>query len=426
MTKTVIFVDYATKFYIDYFHQKNYNIGLFKNTQGKPIEPDIKDKLDFIIPINFTSSKEVAKSLQNFYFHPKTIVVCQKDKYLFITAKIIETLQLDQARLLPLDFAKNVNDKSFQRKAFAKNYPEITPKSKKITTFHGAYIFARKYGFPVVSKPTDLAGSQLVNFSYNFEDLIAKISYSFEHLAEVYKNNQVYRKPKMIIEEYVQGQQYSVDSYVSIDGQIVHTPPCKQAISNTQESFETVASFYPADLDPVEEKIIYDTLDKAIRALNIKGSPTHIELRLDRQTKECKIIEANLRTGGERDFMLEHSYGINHVENVLNTYLGLPVKSASKLLNYSGCPQFWSEKEGYLQEVQGLEEARKLESVKYIVVQSKIGDIVGPAKLGYSKIVLATLVNPSREGLMQDVERIRDIIKFKVKPLDHDPEEVQI
>ena len=230
----------------------------------------------------------------------------------------------------------------------------------------------------------------------------------------------------MIIEEYVQGQQYSVDSYVSIDGQIVHTPPCKQAIGNTQESFETAASFYPADLDPVEEKIIYDTLDKAIRALNIKGSPTHIELRLDRQTKECKIIEVNLRTGGYRDFMLEHSYGINHVENVLNTYLGLPVKSASKLLNYSGCPQFWSEKEGYLQEVQGLEEARKLESVKYIIVQSKIGDVVGPAKLGHPRTVLATLVNPSKEGLMKDVERIRDIIKFKVKPLDHDPEEVQI
>jgi len=424
MIKTVIFVDYATKFYIDYFHQKNYNIGLFKDIQGKPIEPDIKNKLDFIIPINFTSSKEVAKSLQNFYFHPKTIVVCQKDKYLFITAKIIETLQLDQAKMLPLDFAKNVNDKSFQRKAFAKNYPEITPKSKKITTFHGAYTFARKYGFPVVSKPTDLAGSQLVNFSYNFEDLIAKISYSFEHLAEVYKNNQVYRKPKMIIEEYVQGQQYSVDSYVSIDGQIVHTPPCKVVVDDGYHTCWNDA--YLDDLDPEEEKIIYDTVEKSIRALDIKSNPTHIELRLDRQTKECKIIEVNLRTGGYRDFMLEHSYGVNHVENVLNTYLGLPVKSASKLLNYSSLLRIWSEKEGYLQEVQDIQKITKLESVKSLSVLPQIGDLIEPSHLGYSHSVLATLVNPSKEGLMQDVERIRDIIKFKVKPLDHDPEEVQI
>jgi hypothetical protein len=427
MSKIVIFVGYIRQAYLEYFVENEYTIGLFADPDRKHYleKQDIESesKIDFIFPLNLDSKKNIEDSLAGIKFKEDSLLMCLNDRYLLASAYIAHFLNLNQKQSLPVDLAKNGTDKMYQRKVFKKYFPEISPAYKEIRTFHGAYLFTRKHGFPVIIKPANLSQSQLVNVCENLEDLIVKASYVLDHVAEVYKQNQVHAKPIVGIEKYVEGRQYSVDSYTSLDGEIVHTPVCEQALAYDQgkDNFETLYSTYTNSLSKKQEDLVFETVSKSIKALNIKGNPTHTEVRLTPEGG-CKVIEVNIRTGGYRAEMLKYSYGINHVENVIKTYLNEPIEVSHELLQHSTCPQFWSPVEGTLKVIKGLEEVEKLESCKHLVSLTHEGDKVGPSDLGYPKRVFAILAHEDKKILEEDLIKARSLITFEVEEIE--PKEI--
>ncbi|MEI6728311.1 MAG: ATP-grasp domain-containing protein [bacterium] len=421
MSKNVVFVGYIRKSYLDYFVEKGFTIGLIRDINN----PDFcessqvtstEKKLDFVIPVAFNSQKHIQDSLKFVRLKKETLLICLFDRYLLGTAYIADALNLTQKRSLPIELARNATNKIFQRKVFKEKYPEISPEYRQIKNFHGAYMFSRKYGFPVVLKPANLSQSQLVNVCYNLEELITKGSYVLDKVAQVYKENHVYRVPQVGIEQYIKGRQYSVDSYIDLEGKIIHTPICTQTLGFDigKNNFETVYSMYTDDLTQGQEKLIFDTVTKSIEAMGIFGNPTHTEVRLT-DSGECKIIEVNVRTGAYRAEMLLESFGIDHVENVLNTILHLPVEVSTGLKKYSACPQFWSEKEGVLKKIKGIEEVKNLKSFKKYITNREVGDVVGPADMGHPKICIAILAHQDKQILVEDLEKIRDIVQFEVE-----------
>jgi|688.fasta_scaffold58263_2 biotin carboxylase len=424
MTKMVIFVGYVRKAHLDYFLEKGYTVGLLRDKNNEDIGEleisQIDDYLDFVFPIDFTNQKVIENSLKSVYFKENTLLICLYDRYLLGTAYIANFLKLKQAKNLPVELARNATNKLLQRKTFIDNYPEISPQYKKIKNFHGAYIFTRKYGFPVIIKPANLSQSQLVNVCENLEELIAKGSYVFDNVAKVYEENHVYRTPQVGIEQYITGKQFSVDSYVDFEGNIFHTPVCEQILGFDvgKDNFETVYSMYSDNISKETQDKIYDAVEKSIKSMKIKGNPTHIEVRLTPKG-ECKIVEVNLRTGGYRSDMLWQSYGINHIENFLNLYLGYPVEVPTKLLKHSSCPQFWPEEEGTFVSIEGSEEVKKLPSfVSGLGISPSLaGSIVGPSELGHQRITYVIMAHENKEQLMKDIETARKIIKIKVKNL---------
>ena len=432
MSKIVIFVGYIRQAYLEYFVENDYTIGLFADPDRKHYlekqDMESESKIDFVLPLNLASKKTLELSLSGIKFKQDVLLMCLNDRYLLASSYIAQILNLDQKQSLPIDLAKNGTDKMYQRKVFKKHFPEITPPYKTIRTFHGAYLFTRRHGFPVIIKPANLSQSQLVNVCENLEDLIVKASYVLDNVAEVYKQNQVHAKPIVGIEKYVEGRQYSVDSYTSLNGEIIHTPVCEQALAYDQgkDNFETLYSTYTNSLSKKQQDLIFETVSKSIKALDIKGNPTHTEVRLT-PDGGCKVIEVNIRTGGYRAEMLKYSYGINHVENVINTYLNKPVEVSHKLLEHSTCPQFWSPVEGKLKSIKGLEEVEKLESCRHLVTLVHEGDKVGSSDLGYPKCVFAILSNADKKILEKDLIKARELITFEVeetkpKEVDEDQE----
>jgi hypothetical protein len=421
MSKIVIFVGNFQKVYLDYFIENNYTVGFFLDKNRIDSEEiyneAITKKIQFVVPFNFENAKHFEEQLKNFYFDTNTLIICLEDKYLLATSFILRQLKLKQETNLTKEIAQTATNKIFQRKLFAEKYPEISPGYKKIRTFNAAYIFTRKYGFPVIIKPANLSQSQLVNICKDLEDLIKKVSFVLDTVGQVYKKNNVYRTPQVLIEKFIEGQQFSVDSYVDFAGKIVHTPICKQTIGKDLglENFETVYSSYPSGLNKNQESLIFETVSKAIKSLNIKGNPTHTEVKLNSEGEKCQVIEINVRTGGYRARMLKYSYDINHVQNVINTYLGLPVVIKTKLLNCSACPQFWSDKEGILQEIKGLDKLQKLSSYKIFSQKIAIGQNVGPSALGFPKILWSVFVNKNQENLEKDIKTALQITKFKLR-----------
>ncbi len=411
---------YVQSEYLNYFVDSGYVIGYLYN-QDQPYkvnDPVIRSKIHILVPVNFSSNQAIIGSLSEVLVHPDSLLICIRDRYFTSTVLIAHLFGLRQANLLSVDRATEIVSKTFQRKILAQKNLDITVNYKKIRTFHGAYTFTRKYGFPVIIKPASLSQSQLVYVCRDLEDLIKKVSFVLDHVESVYKQNHVNRKPEVLIEEFITGRQFSVDSYVSLTGEIVHTPICQQVLGQDlgEDNFETLYSFYPADLLDTESAKIFQVVTQAIQALELRGVPTHTELRLT-PSGECKIIEINIRTGGFRATMLKASYGIEHVANVIKTYLGETPIVHDQLIQASACPQFWADEEGILQEVEGLDEVLKLPGIVAMSDSSKIGTYVGPANRGFGRAFYLIVVDKDGSSLLEKINFIREKIKFKVAPV---------
>jgi biotin carboxylase len=421
MTRTVIFVGGFRQAYLDYFKSEGYNVGFFPDREDKSYqtlvaENRLSDGFLFVLPIDFSNKNSVLNSIKGYSFDRDVLLFAMFDRYVVPASYIAEKLNLKQSRFISVDLAIKATSKLQQRKVFEESFPEITPKFKKIKTFHGAYTFVRKYGFPVIVKPSALSQSQLVNVCHNLEELIQKVSYVLDHIGEVYKQNRMHKTPQVIIEEYIAGKQYSVDSYVDENGGIVHTPICTQTIGYDagHDNFETLYSTYTTGLSKEHEEIIFETVSKAIRAIGIKGNPTHTEVRIS-SDGVCKVVELNLRPGGYRSAMLKHAYSFDHVANVIKTYIGQPVEVTTGIQNHVSCSQFWSQHEGKLIEVKGIEKLKELSSYVSMRIAVHPGDLTGPADYGYQRAMHVILSNPSKEQLEADIRTSREVVEFEIK-----------
>jgi phosphoribosylamine-glycine ligase len=418
-SKLAVFVGYALLSNVEYFKKRGYAVGVIEDvnspSHGGFSETTTKQYIDFVIPADLRNRRRIEKSFKGMDFHPDTILVCNLDKYFFATAHIAEHFKLKQSESLPSSIAKSMTNKFFQRKEFAKMFPEISPAYKRIRTFHGAYTFARKYGFPVIIKPANLTKGQLVNICNNMEELISKVSYVLDRVAKVYADNNVYRKPQVIIEEFITGRQYSVDSYVSPGGDITHTPVCKQVISHDLgfDDFQTYYSGYDSGLTQNEVDLVLDAVTKSIIALQIKGAPAHTEVKI-KPDGTCQIVEVNVRTGGYRAQLLKESYQIDHIANAISCYTGDKVINKTELIKHSAAPQFWAEKEGVLKKVEGRKQIEQLRSYVSFAKVTKYGKKVGPVNKGYGRVAYAILAHKDPEVLKEDLVTIRDIVKFTI------------
>lgn len=414
----VIFVGSLSNKYIEAFKKEGYSIGFFRDLYDTAIDrflPNYLHKLSFVYSINMRNKVTIGESLKSLYFNSKTLLVCVREKHVYTTALIAKSLNLDQSEFLDVSQAQYLTNKYFQRKEIAKIYPEITPEFKKIRTFHGAYTFARKFGFPVVVKPANLSKGELVNICNNIEELSRKVSYVLDHIQEVYDRDKVYRKPQVVIEEFIDGRQFSVDSYIDADGKVIHTPICKQIISHDLgfDDFQTYYSQYPSELDRREELQVLDTVEKSIKALKIVSSTTHTEVKIDTKGR-CKVIEVNIRPGGFRSEMLRESFNIDHFGNFIKSLLGEPILLDNSFIQYSACPQFWADKEGNFVEIENRDQIEKLKSFNKFIIVVKKGDEVGQVNKGYGRVAYAILANKDKSILQGDLITIRNLVKIHV------------
>jgi hypothetical protein len=421
MTRTVIFVGSVSKGVLEYFSNMGYTVGFFQEKPDfKKTEKDNRKshdaRLDFVVPIDFTSQKTIQASVKNFYYKPDTILFCSKDRYILPLAYLADALNLNQKSFLPLKMVKQATSKILQRSQFVKTHPEITPKYKKVRTFHSAYMFARKYGFPLITKPSNLSQSQLVNRSDNLEDLIKVVSYSLDHISEIYKRNKIYRIPNLLIEEFVPGKLYSIDSYVSQDGKIHHTKPCREFMGG-EFGFPEASipvSAYLEDFSEVGEEKMYETVTKAIESLDIKGNVVHTEVKID-GPDNCQVIELNLRGGGFRASMLKESYSVDHNKNIVSAVLGENIEVKSDLKKYSAYVKLSPKKVGILREIKNLDMMESSSICKTLAVDAKPGDETGPLNHGYPFVVKAIYVSDDKDQMLKEIHDAMEKVEFLVE-----------
>lgn len=212
-----------------------------------------------------------------------------------------------------LKCVKNTTNKYAMRQALKKaGLP--TPSFKVVASSKETVEFA----FPVIVKPTDRSGSRgifKVENSDQLSDAIDQaIDYSFEK--------------KAMIEEYIEGPEYSVEAF-AFQGEYHLLTFTKKYTTGAPHFIET-AHLQPSDLNEETQHAITLELFKAFKALNIQNSAIHGEFRL---TKEgMRIIEIGARMGGDciGSHLVQLSTGYNFVGCVLDIALGIRPKPQKK------------------------------------------------------------------------------------------------
>jgi biotin carboxylase len=422
MSKTVIFVGKATLNIIDYFIKNNYITGLFAdvNLRGLLEDEEYTNLFDFVLPVNFTSPDNIKKSFKDTFFKNNTVLFCPLDKYTIASGVIADALNLDQKEFLNTEVARLTTSKILQRRQFEKSFPEISPKFKVVRNFHSAYTFTKKYGFPVIIKPSSLSQSRLVDICNNLEELVTKVSYSLDHIGEIYRANNVYKKPALLIETFIEGDLYSVDSYITQSGEVVHTPACREYTAQElgQEGFGLPYCGYFQDTTKEQDKLILETVEKAIKSLNIKGNVVHTEVKI--REGKCQVIEIQLRGGGYRNSILQLAFGIDHNQNIINSVINKEINSDKTKNEFAGYVKIIPRKIGVLKAIKGLKEVEKLESVHKVILDKsvKVGDLIGPNEKGFTLPVVIILHNKDREKMHQDAEFCLKHIVFEVEEID--------
>lgn len=258
------------------------------------------------------------------YFYPISIVeidqiyeVCLKikpDAICSIASDLAAVTVNELAKRLSLPYndmecVKNTTNKYAMRQALKKaGLP--TPSFKVVAAKEETIDFP----FPVIVKPTDRSGSRGI-FKVESPDQLSEcimqaMDYSFEK--------------KAIIEEYIDGPEYSVEAF-AYQGEYHILAFTKKYTTGAPHFIET-AHLQPSDLDEKTQQMISSQLLAAFKALNIQNSAIHGEFRLTNDG--MRIIEIGARMGGDciGSHLVQISTGYNFVRYVLDIALGIQPK----------------------------------------------------------------------------------------------------
>lgn len=143
-----------------------------------------------------------------------------------------------------------------------------------------------EFNYPIIVKPTDRSGSRNIMKLDSIDGVETAVKEacqtSFEH--------------KAIIEEYIYGYEYSMET-ISYKGEHHYLATTKKYTTGAPHFIET-GHKQPSDLpDELNQKAI-NTVFKSLDALNIRNSAGHSEFKVDKDGN-INIIEIGARMGGD-------------------------------------------------------------------------------------------------------------------------------
>lgn len=166
--------------------------------------------------------------------------------------------------------------------------------------------------FPLIVKPTDRSGSRGVKKILNKDELNSAIDRA---AGESFKN-------EVIIEEYVEGREISVES-ISFDGQH-HILQITDKVTTGAPYFVELEHHQPSTLPEAVKEQVKTIVLKALDALHIRYGASHSELKIT-PDGDIKVIEIGARMGG--DFigsdLVRLSTGYDFLRGVVEVAFGI-------------------------------------------------------------------------------------------------------
>lgn len=276
----------------------------------------------------------------------------------------------------------------------------------------------RKVEYPMIVKPSGLEGSLLVALVKNRQELAETVRRTLRHMQEAYDVWIKRQAPLLLVEEFMDGDMYSIDAYVSQRGDCSYAPPVK-VVTGRNVGFDDFFGYMhltPAGLDEKDVLEANETVQKACRALGLKSLTAHVELM--KLPSGWKIIELGPRIGGYRHDLYKRSYGMNHIMNDILNRAGEKVEVSNNAIMHTATFKIYAHQEGILRSAKGVQRIQRLSSFVSIKQDIKPGQRVQFAKNNGDPIFEITLSNKDKDIFEADVRSMQLSISIKVEQWD--------
>ena len=221
-----------------------------------------------------------------------------------------------------MECALKSTNKHLMRKAFEENGD---PSPKSVLVDENTVLSDLTLEYPVIVKPTDRSGSRGIN---KLDDPSG--------LKEAVKNamSESFEK-KALIEEFAEGQEYSVEG-MSFNGEH-HILAMTLKYTTGSPHFIETGHLEPAPVSPDMFEKASKVVIHALDTLGIKNSASHSEIKID-NNGNIKIIEIGSRMGGDAigSDLVYYSTGIDYLKAAIDVACGkkpdlVPVREGCKV-----------------------------------------------------------------------------------------------
>lgn len=398
--KTIVIVGKSFSGLTDYLKANGYDWVVLRDVKTTKF-PDKKFKRRVVC--DFSSEEGILEGLGKLKVKPDAVMVTYEG-YVRAAALIARHFGLPG---MPEEAARACTDKYIMRSKFALSPEKISPAFAEVRSREELVEFAEVHGFPLITKPANLAKSLLVAKSANMDELMANYDKFAATAAAVYAKYAPNSTPKMVVEEFMEGSVHSVDAFVDAEG----TPHVIDGIVDYQTGYEIgyddnfhYSRIMPSRIAGEEKTAFMRCAELGCRALGMRSSAAHIEIIMTAEGP--RIVEIGARNGGYRERMYELSEGIDVTRNALALAMGEPVDIAVRRNESVAVLELFPREAGAYRGIANVDGLKGLSSLFQLHEKAKEGEFVGKSSDGYKMCAMVFLHNSEAVQFQRDLDYV--------------------
>lgn len=370
-------------------HERGYFV-ILADYNEEPVARSCSDKYYRVSTLDIEAIKKIAIN-ENVIF---LITVCT-DQALVTVAKVSQDLGLPC--YLDYPTALNVTNKQYMKSIFLQK--EI-PSSKFLICKELNYLTISNMTFPLIVKPVDCNSSKGVKKAQNFSEL------------EKYFNEAqiLSRSHGVIIEEYIDGVELSVDAYVENGKSYVLCVTVSEKIPDS-EKFVIFRTQYPAIISNSIKKQISQIVQQIADAFLLKNCPLLVQCLT--KGDNCSVIEFSARTGGGvKHFLIRNVTGFDPIKAIIDLTLGIiPHYEQSLITPKYLIDEYVYCKPGVFDHLEGAEELKKMKIITDFYLFKWKGYKFDEISNSGDRVAGFTIQDKSFEGLLGKHEKAYNTFK---------------
>jgi biotin carboxylase len=275
-----------------------------------------------------------------------------------------------------------------------------------------AEAFAHRHGLPLVVKPARGWGQRGVRVVMLDEELVPAVE------AALGAARAVMPDPCAVVEQFVEGREFSVDAYTRDDETEVLAITERIITGYPDPPGITYAEVHPAGLDPAAEQAVGDAAIRGLRALGYRRGPSYTQVRCG--PRGAFIMETALRLGGGLDPEVTYlASGQSLYRRIVGVALGRDdwERHGPEAPGFGGAVgRFIVARPGRVTRVLGLEEARCSPGVVGAEVYVQPGAEVYPLTDGSKRAGHVLATGQDRDDAEHNARRAMGLLNIVTEP----------
>lgn len=345
---------------------------------------DEVDAFEIVEGQDYEGTLAVAKK-----YNISAVVTAATDKPLVMMARVAKELGL---RFFSEDTAVWSTDKFQMKQRFIEGGIPCA-KGRLISKVEEA----KDFYFPVIVKPRDNSGSRGVIYCNSTEELEKAMNEALQYS----------RMDTVLVEEFIEGQEYSIES-LHYDGKSEVIQFTEKTTTPFPYNVE-LGHKQPANLSEEQKEEIRKIISNIAKCMNFENCPSHTELKINK--RGIFIIETSPRLGGDyiTSTLVPLSTGINIEDQLLNIALNNKVDTSTGRVNKSSAVCFFNFHEGIVKYIDPrINEIHNWVNVYNFNLKIKKGDKIGR---------ITSSLNRYGQIIVSADDDIDDVVKLYVKKI---------